>query len=1070
MLGRSLVSFLTLDDKNSTFETACSILAEEPVSPLSETQTRPWGKAATSVSFPPMSRSLPAFGALAVIAILTTTGRGAETKPIDFNRDVRPILSDKCFQCHGPDEETLEAGLRLDLRESATGEGAIVPGQADASELVARILATDPDDVMPPPKVKKPITPAEAEILRRWIAEGAEYAGHWAFEPVADAEPPVVADRTRWARNEIDRFVLAALERDGIEPSPEADPHTLARRLSLDLVGLLPDPDRVARFVADHANDPDAAVAAYADELLASKHYGERWGRHWLDQARYADSNGYTIDSERIMWPYRDWVIRAINDDLPFDRFTIEQIAGDLLPEPTKAQLVASGFHRNTLINQEGGTDDEQFRNEEVVDRVNTTGAVWLGLTLGCAQCHTHKFDPISHREYFEMFAFFNQGEDVNNTGPTLEVSEGELFLSDPDPGKLAALEKAKAELAALERSRAKRQAAWEQSLLSETNDQGPGATWTRAKPTTMRADGGAPLERLEDDSILAGQGAPMETYRVTLPTPEKSVSAIRLQLIPHESLPSNGPGRAGNGNIVLTRVEFFRGGKPLVVARAAHDHAQPGFSAAFTIDGDPDTGWAINVGKGTPKGVKMNAEHEAHYVFAEPIAADGEPIEVVLRHEKNANYNLGRFAFDISATAPRPVTEEHLLTTLRIPVEKRSADDKADAEKRAALARVTETKRALGLGETVKTMVMRDRSERRETFIHRRGSFLDHDTETGPLKPGVPAVLPPLPDSGEKKEVADRLDLARWLVRPDHPLTPRVTVNRVWMRYFGKGLVETENDFGTQGSFPTHPELLDWLAKRFVEKGWSMKALHRLIATSATYRQSSHARPDLREIDPLNHRLARQNRVRVEAEIVRDAALSASGLLHPEIGGPGVRPPQPEGVYAFTQRKVSWVAAEGPDRYRRALYTQFYRSAPYPLLTTFDSPDFQSVCTARVRSNTPLQSLTMANDEAMFELAQGLGARMLREVKGTDSVSNRERIRHGFSLCYARLPSDEEVEAVAAFQEAQAADFRQDAEAAKSVAPKADWPEADYDVATAASWAAVARALMNTDEFITRE
>lgn len=1030
-----------------------------------------------------MFRPLPAFAGLLVIGFFFSETAAAEDA-LDFNRDIRPILSDKCFQCHGPDEETLEGGLRLDLRESAVGEGAIAPGQPDASELLVRVLSGDPDEIMPPPKVKKTVTAREADLLKRWIAEGAPYAGHWAFEPVASPEPPALPGSVAESGNPIDRFVLAELARAGLVPSAEADPRVLARRLSLDLTGLLPEPERVESFAAEYRQNADGAVSGLADELLASKHHGERWGRHWLDQARYADSNGYSIDGERTQWPYRDWVIRAVNDDLPFDRFTIEQIAGDLLPEPTKAQLVATGFHRNTLINQEGGTDDEQFRNEEVVDRVNTTGAVWLGLTLGCAQCHTHKFDPITHREYFELFAFFNQGEDVNNTGPTLEVSEGELFLDQPNPGLVADFEKAKAELAALDRTKSERQSSWERTLLEDSGGSaGPGAVWKRGTPLTMVADGGASLERLPDDSILAGPGAPRETYRVTLSAPNEPVAAIRLKLIPHESLPANGPGRAGNGNIVLNRVEFYRGdsekGEPLVVARATHDHAQPGYSAAFTIDDNPETGWAINLGPGVPSGVKMNAEHEARFIFSPPLAAGPKPLTVVLRHEQNADYNIGRFALETSETEPNELSESHLLTILRKPAGERSADDKkylaaefekADLERKGALAREKAARRALGLGESARSMVMRDLAKPRETYIHLRGSFLDPDTETGPLLPGVPAVLPPLPESAAKKTRADRLDLARWLVRPDHPLTPRVTVNRVWMRYFGRGLVETENDFGTQGSYPTHPALLDWLARDFVANGWSMKRLHRLIVTSATYRQSSHARPDLDEIDPLNYRLARQNRLRVDAEIVRDAALSASGLLHPEIGGPGVMPPQPEGVYAFTQRKVNWVAATGPDRFRRALYTRFYRSAPYPLLTTFDSPDFQSVCTARVRSNTPLQALTLANDQAMFELAQGLGARLMRDVPGNDSVANRERIRRAFTLCYAREPADNEIEAVAAYQEKQLAGFRADEAGARSAAPAAGWPEEGYDFATAASWTSVARALMNTDEFITRE
>lgn len=814
---------------------------------------------------------------LALFSLLLPALLPAADAKLDFNRDVRPILSDKCFQCHGPDDKTLKGDVRLDDRNSAVSAKAIVPGSPELSEALARILSDDPDEVMPPPKTKKTVSPAEAEILRRWIAEGAEYKGHWAFEPIAATE-------TGDGQHPVDQFVRAELQRKGIQPSPEADPATLIRRLSLDLTGLLPAPDRVGSFLTEHQSNPDQAVAKLADELLASPHYGERWGRHWLDQARYADSNGYSIDGERAQWPYRDWVIRAINDDLPFDRFTIEQIAGDLLPNASKAQLVASAFHRNTLINQEGGTDPEQFRNEEVVDRVNTTGAVWLGLTLGCAQCHTHKYDPITHREYFELFAFFNHGTDINNTGATVEVAEGEMFLRDADPAKLKAIDEAKAALAKITATTAKRQVEWEKAELAKV-------------------------------------------------APDAKETPLFLAL------------------------------------RAAPD--------------------------------------------------------------KRTNDQKKRLVAEFA---------------------------KVDKEKLAAEKTLTEARRALGLGAAVNTMVMRDLPEPRETFIHLRGSFLDHDLKTGPLSPGVPAALPALPD---KTTPRNRLDLAEWLVRPDHPLVPRVTVNRVWMRYFGKGLVSTENDFGTQGTYPTHPELLDWLAHDFVANGWSMKRLHKLIVTSETYRQSSHARPDLAETDPLNTLLARQNRLRVEAEIVRDAALSASGLLHPKVGGPGVKPPQPEGVYAFTQNKKSWTAATGPDRYRRGLYIQFYRSAPYPLLTTFDSPDFQSVCTARVRSNTPLQSLAMANDEALFELAQGLGARLLKEVPADDE----KRLERAFFLCYARPPSDAERNAVASFRESQLASFQKDPAAAAAVAAKGA-----TDPAVAASWTTVARALMNTDEFITRE
>lgn len=1011
------------------------------------------GRAPSNPYSPPMAK-----GSAWATALLISAGLLSAEDTVDFNRDIRPILSDKCFQCHGPDEETLKADLRLDLRDSALGTKAIVPGKSNESLLVERITSDDPDEMMPPPKIKKPVTTEEAALLAKWIDQGANYADHWSFEPL----------KTDGEKNSIDEFIVAELEKHGLALSPEADPGTLARRLFLDLTGLLPPPNRVDSFLREYETSPDGAVAALVDELLESPHYGERWGRHWLDQARYADSNGYTIDGERVMWPYRDWVIRAVNDNMPFDQFTIEQIAGDLLPDPDKAQLVATGFHRNTLINQEGGTDDEQFRNEEVVDRVNTTGAVWLGLTLGCAQCHTHKFDPITHREYFEMFAFFNSGTDVNNTGATVEVGEGELFLDSPDPKKVSALEAAKKTLAKVTSEKGKRQAEWEKTMTQPVDEAAP-AKWIRATPETFKAEGGAPLQLLDDLSLLAGTGAPNETYRIQLPPSENPVAALRLKLLTHESLPQNGPGLAGNGNIVLTSVEFFANGKPITVAQAEHDHAQPNYSSAFTIDGNPDTGWAINVGKGSAPGAKMNAEHEVAYTLAKPLSP-GTAIEVVMRHEKNANYNTGRFAWETSATAPPPVAKRKLFTIAKRPTEERSEEDrkfleaefaKVDVEQRKAQNEVEAARKELGIGKAVKTMVMRDLPEPRDTFIHLRGDFLRHDEETGALHPGVPAVLPAME---KKPEERDRLDLARWLVRPDHPLTPRVTVNRVWMRYFGKGLVETENDFGTQGAFPTHPELLDWLALTFVDNGWSMKELHRLIANSKTYRQSSNAVPEAAKVDPLNKLLARQNRIRVEAEIVRDAALSASGLLHPGIGGPGVMPPQPEGVYAFTQRKVNWVAADGPDRFHRALYTKFYRSAPYPLLTTFDSPDFQSVCTGRVRSNTPLQSLTLANDEAMFEIAKGLGARTMREVEGSDT----DRIRHAFSLCYSRIPSPQELDAVAVFQQKQAQSFSNDKAAADSVAPE-EFPDS-FTLAEAASWSAVARALLNTDEFITRE
>ena len=699
-------------------------------------------------------------------------------------------------------------------------------------------------------------------MLKKWIEQGAEYEGHWAFLPVAKTESPAGAD------NPIDAFVRKRLAAEGIKPSPEADTATLCRRLFLDITGLLPTPEEVDAFT----KNPD--VTKLADQLLASPHYGERWGRHWLDQARYADSDGYAPDAFRAVWPYRDWVIRALNDDMPFDQFTIEQLAGDLLPKPTKAQLVATGFHRNTLINTEGGSDPEQFRVEAVMDRVSTTGSVWLGLTIGCAQCHTHKFDPISHREYYQFFAFYNHGEDRNSKGATVPVSAGEMF------GKPA-----------------------------ESTDDAVGA---------------GELEKLQDEweaAELARQVAAGEKANAKL------AEALRM-------------------------LEAARSGAQRKLVRDAFEKAEPRARKKRIGNSDPE-----------------------------------------------------------------------------------------------ALV--------------VEQMIMRDLPKPRETFLFLRGDFTRPDTAGGLLKPGVigavNAVIP-----GAPTDYKSRLDLAKWLVNPANPLTPRVTMNRVWMHYFGKGLVETEDDFGTQGTSPSHPDLLDWLAGEFVKRGWSMKAMHRLIVTSATYRQSSHARPDLAERDPRNVLLARQERLRVESEIVRDAALCASGLLNPEIGGRSVRPPQPDGVYSFTQNAKSWKTSEGPARFRRGMYVTFYRSAAYPLHTTFDAPNFQTTCTRRIRSDTPLQSLTLANDPAFLEMAQALAVRMYRDGGDLDA-----RLMRGFRLTLGRAPADKELKILRDYTNAQAAEFARDQAAAKSLLSPdlAKLPNAE-----AAAMFCAARVLLNTDNFITRE
>ncbi len=820
----------------------------------------------------------------------------------DFSRDVKPVLQRHCVSCHGPDKQ--RASLRLDsaaaVRAGGNSGPAVSPGKSEQSLLIRAILGVEGIKAMPP---KGPRLQArEVALLRRWIDEGARVPAdeavtlspgrskHWSFQPVVRPALPAVKD-TAWPRNGIDRFILARLEKEGVRPSPEADRITLLRRLYLDLVGLPPTPAEIAAFLADRR---PGAYERIVERLLASPQYGERWGRHWLDGARYADSNGYSIDSPRAIWKYRDWVIAALNRDLPFDQFTIEQLAGDLLPNATVEQKVATGFHRNTQINEEGGIDKEQFRVEAIVDRTNTTGTVWLGLTVGCCQCHDHKFDPLSQKEYYQLYAFFNNSDD-----PRLPLLSEEVQRRR---------QRIRAEVQALEKR-----------LLAIDH-------LTQAK-----------LEKLE--------GSLTAEDRKTLPP--------RIQHI-------------------LT----------------------------------------IAVNGRTPR-------QEQELLDA-------------LRKIDQTRHVAGAFAGPWAAAA-----QTHLLLTrqkLAVQIVRKKNETPAD----------------------LTTMVLNERRMPRITTVQLGGDFL---RKGAVVSPGVFGVLPGLP----AKKKNDRLDLARWLVDGKNPLVGRVTVNRLWQRHFGLGLVETENDFGTQGTKPSHPELLDWLADEFVRQGWSLKAMHRLIVGSAVYRQSSRARPDLRVLDPRNLLLARQNRLRLEAEVVRDVALAASGLLTTTIGGPGVYPPQPAGVYSFTQVPKNWVAATGPNRFRRGMYTFFWRSAPHPGLTVFDAPDATAACTRRNRSNTPLQALTLLNDQAHVECAQALAVRVLRS-KGSDD----ERLEKAFRLVVSRPPGTRERAILTSLLHRQRAALADDAREAKSLVRDTRLP--GVEVTEQAAWVQVSRVLLNLDEFITRE
>jgi hypothetical protein len=699
---------------------------------------------------------------------------------------------------------------------------------------------------------------------------------------------------------------------------------------------------------------------------------------------------------------------------------------------------------------------------------VNTTASVWLGLTVGCAQCHTHKYDPISHHEYYQLYAFFNSDADRNSAEPVLRLPTPE------QKQKLAALRKdladARRELAAYD----KKPAAGGQiatAAAAKAKEWKP-TKWTTVPPSNVKAQSGAELKRLEDGSVLAGGKNPdEELYQVTINPPLKKVTAIRIEALTDDSLPNKGPGRAKNGNFVLHEFRVIdSGGGARAFSDALADFEQKDYPVDSAVDGRLDTGWAINPGAG---GGPMNVGRSAVFVFRQPAEfKNAEPLLVELQSAPGPRgYAIGRLRLSVTdEERPNLGDLDPLGIALKTDPSKLTVAQKALLAERLAVndpgreplaKKVKDVEAAIRKveGEAPNSLVMRRLPEPRPTFVHQRGDFL---RPGDPVKPGTLAVMHPFKPAAE---VATRLDLAKWLVDPANPLTPRVKVNRVWMRYFGNGLVETENDFGTQGTSPTHPELLDWLAGEFVKRGWSMKALHRLIVTSATYRQASVARADLARVDPINKLLARQNRLRVEAEIVRDLALGASGMLAPKVGGPSVYPPQPEGVYAFTQSKQKWPTSTGPDRYRRGLYTFVFRSSPYPALTTFDVPRPDVACTRRGRSNTPLQALTWANSVVSFELAQGLAKRMLSVQPQSDDAA---RVAAAFRTCLARDPRPEEAQRLLAFLREQQAGFAKDLDSAKKVAPK-DLP-ADVDPARGAAWTALARVLINLDEFITRE
>lgn len=1173
----------------------------------------------------------------------------------NFNRDIRPILSAHCFKCHGPDDKTREADLRFDVREvalaeTASGVRAIVPGKPDESELVARIESTDPEVLMPPPAANKPLSDEQKKLLRSWIEAGADYESHWAFTPPRQAPLPEVKN-TAWPRNAIDRFILARLEAEDMAPAPEADRYTLARRLYLDLVGLPPSPEEVEAFVGDSSAD---AYERLVDRLLASPHYGERWARRWLDLARYADTNGYEKDRVRSMWPYRDWVINALNADMPFDQFTIEQIAGDLLPDAALSQRIATGFHRNTMLNEEGGIDPLEFRFYAMVDRVNTTATVWLGLTLGCCQCHSHKFDPLTQTDYYRTMALLNNADEPELTVPDEKISarraeieqqaaaleadlpnrfppradirwhepkllsvetgggsqatqsaDGSFLVNGENPDEnvyTLVVETGAARVSAVQIEAltdpslgnngpgrtphgnfvltelvasivpprtsvpadagespqepiplkfAQAEADFAQDGFPPQNAidglpktgwaiQGPGewnvarrAIFTLDKPVTLEPGAqwrfrleqqyggqhtlgrfrlrlGEPIhderplkiraaehrdERFRDwlavesartgrwkllqptaatskiptlaieadgSVIASGDQSKRDEYQVTFAGDLEGITALRLEVLPDDRLPKRGPGRIAYegpfGDFFLSELTASAGGTALQFSAASHSFSGGG-KAEAAIDGDPQTGWNINGGQGRA--------HHAVFRFASPLAS-GDALQLKLLFERYYAAGLGRFRV-WATTDAQPAAARDLPTELDAGLLK-SEEDRTPADREALLrqflltaaelaeARLPIAKLRESLPPFATTLVMQERpaTNPRTTCIHKRGEFLQ---ATEPVTPEVPAIFQPLPAAAPH----DRLALARWLASAANPLVGRVTMNRHWAAIFGQGLVRTTEDFGYQGEPPSHPELLDWLAVEFVNRGWSVKQMHKLIVTSATYRQSSRVTPELLARDPQNKLLARGPRVRLDAELVRDVVLSASGLLSGKIGGPSVFPPQPPGVTSEgTYGPLAWNVSEGEDRYRRGLYTFAKRTAPYAMFLAFDAPSGEACLARREVSNTPLQALTLLNDTVFVEAAQALGREMAASSGPIDA-----QVVALFRRCTSRPPHDGEREAVVHFYEKQKARI---AAGELDSAAIAGEKSPDQALADRAAWTLVARALLNLDEVISKE
>jgi mono/diheme cytochrome c family protein len=981
---------------------------------------------------------------------------------IDFQRQIQPILAEHCLQCHGIDADSRQAGLRLDDAKYATvggdsGQAAITPGNPNASLILSRIASTDPDEAMPPAHINKPISPSQLALLKKWIEQGARYESHWAFTP------PVKKPLPTPDGNPIDAFVRHRLAAAGAQPAPPAPKNVLARRIYLDAIGIPPTPEQLTTLA-------NGSIESTIDQLLASEMYGEKWARHWLDVARYSDTNGYEKDLRRDQWAWRDWVVAAINRDMPYDQFMMEQIAGDLLPNATQDQIIATGFLRNSMINEEGAIVPEQFRMVEMFDRIDCLGKAALGLTTQCAQCHTHKFDPITHEEYYGMFAFLNNSYEAQSAVYTQE--------------QLQSIQSVHTAISAIENKIRQDNMQWESDLNAWSKsivESQP--DWKVVSFDDMNSVSGLNHPVMQKDGAILMTGhSSSDVYMISSPE-LTGVTGLRLEVLNHGDLPLRGPGRNANGMWQLQAIDVFikkpdsNDWEKQKISNVTADFSSPETKdaegknsfgpVAFINDGKPETAWTSDRGMG-----RRNQASVAVMAFEQPLNAPaGSRFKITM----NMGDNIGCCRFSL-CTTPQPVApscDQAVVLALQNPPEQRKSSEQSTLftgwrKSRAELAEVNKQidaqfDRLPQPYSTVLHLMEREDKLARPTHLLDRGEW---DRPKQPIAPRVPAALHPLVATNEHP----RLAFAKWLVDKRSPLAARVQVNRIWQAIFGEGLVETSEDFGTRTSVPEQVDLLDYLAVDFMEHGWSQKYLVKLILMSQTYQQSSAIRPELMERDPKNRLLWRGPRFRAEAELVRDIALAASGLLHQKLGGPSVIPPVPQNVLNYNYIVPTfWTPATGPERYRRALYLFRKRSMPDPVMSSFDSPNGDFACARRVRSNTPLAALTGLNETIFVEAAQAMALRILREA-GKDEEA---RINRAYMLCMSRAPKEQERAAIRELlsqQRQRLADgWLNPREIATGDAAKLPELPAGASPQDAAAWTIVSRVLLNLDETISK-